>query len=359
MTMLRYLTRMFLMRFLAVLIALTALVELLAMLDSLRHLVGSSSSLENVLTFTGLQLPIAMEQLFLLSVLIGGVLTFRALVSANEMTVLRSCGMSPYRLVLYLLPLTVVFSLAYYGIVNNFAPRAERAYTEWWHWVIRAQDDDGLKAPKVIWLRSGPEIISVDGVSENGRHLTGLTRYQRDHHGVLTERISAKTADATATGWLMKNTVRVKVREDGVHRKDFPTQMWLGGPAPKNFIELALPTERIQASEGRKILAGAWSGAAGTAHYRTLVQKSYVAIFLPFLMLLLAMPALQEGGRRLPIKGMATGIGLGLLFLVLNGILTSMSEASVLSPVLAVWTAPVAFFIFGVGMLLRNEEGGA
>lgn len=366
MILMRYFTRLFVARFLAVLLALSALVELIAMLDALRHLVGHHHhGTKAILTFTALQFPMALEQLFLLAVLIGAVLTFRALAQSSEMIVLRSCGMSPYRLLGCLLPVGLVLSLSYYAVVDRLAPAAEHKFAVWWHDVIQAADDEEDTPKGAIWLRSGNEVIAVQKVDADGRRLVGLTRYIRDEKGILTGRIEAKSAVYRNPDWMMAGVTRIDLRRHPkagnapalIARQEYlATAVWTGGPSAKNVEELAVPTRRMQAAEGRQVLAGTWSGAAGAAHYRTLVQKSYVAPLLPLLMLLLAVPALGGTGRRQSIRGMAVPISMGLLFLVANGFFSSMSEAAVLVPVVAVWTAPFCFFTLGFYLLLKNEE---
>lgn len=357
MTLTRYFTKIFLVRFLAVLLALCALVELLEMLDALRHLVGHHSNIKNVLIFTALRLPLALEQLFLLAVLIGATLSFRTLVQSNEMIVLRGSGLSPYRFLASLLPVALVLAGFYYAAVDRLAPKDERIFAEWWQTVAQSDDDDDAAKPKgAIWLRHNGEIISVDAVERGGKHLNGLVRYRRSADGRLSARITAKTADYANGVWRLSQVETVDVAGRNPVIRQATEARWPNGPAAENLEELALPTQRMQSAEGQQVLAGAWAGIAGAAHYRTLVQKSRVAPLLPFLMLLLATPALVGSGRRQSIRGMATGISLGLLYLVTEGFLASMSEAGVLEPVLAVWTAPLCFFALGLWLVLKNEE---
>lgn len=373
MILLRYFTRLFASRFLAVLLALSALVELIAMLDALRHLVGHHAGFRNVLIFSLYQFPMALEQLFPLAVLIGATLTFRALAQSSEMIVLRGAGMSPYRVLWCLLPAVLLLAGAYYAIVDNVAPRSERAFAVWWHDVIQAADDEEQAPKGAIWLRVGSEIVSVGAVNHGGAELTDLTRYLRDNKNNIVARIHAAHARLVGGTWHLTDVTSLRLYPQhgngGVFSPSpgrgpasapqqtvLPDMIWQNGPPALNFEELALPTRRMQSTEGRQVLAGTWAGAAGAAHYRTLVQKSLAAPLLPLLMLLLAMPALTGTGRRATVRGMAVSIGMGLLFLVVNGFFSSMSESAVLPPVIAVWTAPLVFLALGFTQLLRNEE---
>jgi lipopolysaccharide export system permease protein len=356
MTLARYFSRLFVGRFLAVLCALCALVELLEMLDAVRHLVGTNAGLHNVLVFSALRLPLAMEQLFLLAVLIGGMLTFRALAQSNAMTVLRSAGMSPYRLLAGLLPLTLVLAAAYYGIVDWGAPAAERSFADWWQTVSVQDEEDEPEARGTVWLRYEGEIVSVTKVAEDGRGLIGLTRYLRNPDGTLSGRIRAASAENDGGVWRLHDAEVLTLAGGTPEVTHHPELNWTGGPQPENFEELALPTRRMQSVKSREVLNGQWAGIAAAAHYRTLMQRSYSAPFLPFLMLLLATPALAGNGRQSSSRGMAVAISLGLLFLVAAGFLSSMSEAGALPPVIAIWTAPLAFAALGFSLLLHDEE---
>jgi lipopolysaccharide export system permease protein len=356
MTLMRYLSRVFFIRFLAVLLALSALVELLEMLDAMRQLVGSHFTLTNVLIFSALRFPLALEQLFLLAVLIGATLVFRMLAQGNEMIVLRGSGMSPYRLLACLTPITLLMALFYFALVDRIAPMSERIFAEWWHTVTTTSDDDTQNAQHTIWLRRGDEIVSIGTAEDGGRTLHRLTRHIRDDNGLLLERIRAASARSENGVWRLRDVEIARI-QGGVVVKEHRDEMdWTNGPTAENIEQIALPTLRQQSDVSRKILAGQQSGNAGAAHYRTLIQKSYCAPFLPFLMLLLAVPALAGSGRRSSARGMSISISLGLLFLISNGFLASMSEAEVLPAAVALWTAPLVFFLFAAFLLLRYEE---
>jgi lipopolysaccharide export system permease protein len=359
MTLARYLTKLFLSRFLAVLLALCALVELLEMLDATRHLIGHNSSIQNVLIFSAMRLPLALEQLFLLAVLIGAVLTFRTLASNNEMTVLRGSGMSPYRLLAGMLPLTFLLAGLHFAIVDRIAPATERAFVEWWHTVTADSDDDddaAGKAKGTIWLRWHNEIISIGNVARDGRSLSDVTRYVRGGDGQISARIRADSAAYDGATWHMSDVETTRMNNGHPVDTKEAAQAWTDGPPAGNIEEFALPTQRMQSEKGQEVLSGDWAGIAGAAHYRTLIQKSYAAPFLPFLMLLLATPAMIGSGRRTNARGMTISIALGLLYLIVGGFFTSMSEAGVLPAVLAVWSTPLAFAAIGFALLLYNEE---
>lgn len=356
----RYLSRLFGTRFLAVLLALTALAELVELLAAMRRLLANQSGLQPVLIFSALKLPLTMEWLFPLAVLIGAALTFRTLAYNSEIVILRGAGLSPYRLLAALMPLTVVLAAVYFLLVDRMAPAAERSFNTWWATVTAAppdEDDADMAADRLLWLRAGDEIVSVAKVTDGNRRLEGLTRYQRNSDGMLTARIRARTATFEGGIWRLSNVeiIRLDGTAPRVSRAD--TLDWAGGPTATNFKELVLPAERLSGAQSRAVLAGTWSGHGNAAHYRTLIQRSYCAPLLPLLMVLLAVPALA-GGRRTGgmAMGMAISLGMGLAFMIVNGFFLSMSEAGLVPAVLAVWSAPAIFATLGLTILLHREE---
>jgi lipopolysaccharide export system permease protein len=358
MTLTRYLSRLFVVRILAVLVAMSALIELVEMLDAMRRLLGPEAHFANVLTFSLLRLPLAMEQLFLLAILVGAVLAFRSLAMNSEMAILRSAGLSPYRLLRSLLPLALVLAALNYVMVDRIAPAAERAFAQWWATVSPDGDDDEDDGKqRTLWLRAGGDIVSVASISDDGRRLGAVVIYRRAASGQLTQRIAADSAAYASGRWTLAGVTITDLGEDGAAAEHQDALPWPEGPSPGNLKDVAHPTERISSSKSAEILEGDRSGVAPTAHYRTIIHKSWRAPLLPLLMILLAMPA-AAGGRR--IGGMAKSMTLslltGLAYLILDGFLSSMSESGAMPPALAIWAAPAIFAALGGAILLYAEE---
>lgn len=358
MTLTLYLSRLFASRFGSVLLALTALVELIEMLEAMRRLMGPAGGMTAVMVFTVLKLPLVMERLFPIAVLLGAVLTFRTLAHNSEITILRSAGLSPYRLQWCLVPVTVLMAVGYFVLVDRLAPAAERVFTDWWQSLpVVAADETGDKTPGLIWLRAGRDVVSVGNVLDKGRTVTDLVRYRRDGDGMLIERVRADSAQVAGHTWHLSG-VEILTLENGQPRTRHVDGLeWSPAPSPANLHDVDVPTDRQTGSRARKILNGTWSGVASRAHYQTLIQKGYCTLALPFLMVFLAMSALA-GGRRTGglAKGTVTALVLGLSFLVINGFFLSMSEAGALPAVLAVWAGPLIFAALGGTFFLQSQE---
>lgn len=353
MTLTLYLSRVVATRIAAVLASLTALVLLIEMLEAIRRVLGDTRGMDVVLTYLALRLPLAVDRLFPLAVLIGSALAFGTLARSNEMVILRSAGLSPLRFLRSLWPVILVCGTVNYLFEDHVAPASERSFALWWQDTVRKDDDDADKN-RAQWLRVGNRIVSIGRIDEDGKSLDTVTRYDRDADGRLTAVSRAKSARFEDGKWHLEHD-KVTLAEGG---KAAPRPVWSDGPSVDNIRQLTLSLSRMSSAQAQQVLDGRWSGKDSAAHYRVVVHRGYAAATVPLVMLLLAVPALH-GLRRSGnlIYGMASSLGLGLAFLVVNGLFLSMGEAAAIPAVLAVWSAPLSFILLGLAAWVHFEEG--
>ncbi len=366
-----YLGRTLGTRILAVMLALTALVQLMDILDVSSRLI-QGAGMSSLLTYSALRISMVLERVLPLSVLIGAAIGFLGLGQNNEITMLRAAGVSPYRIMGALLPLGILLGIGHLLIIDQIAPRSERAFLEWWnHLDLPPEkktklDSQGRKVVdtsatqkknRPLWMRSGGEIVSVDQVSDDGTRLDGVVRYIRSDPGHLKAHIRADHANLENGVWVLHGvqTTVVGDRTPVTTRQD--SMVWPAGPDLSNLRELTRPGERLTGIRTWDVLRGAWAGSGSLPHYQTRLQKILCAPLVPVLMLLLSGPAMT-GGRRTGglARGMAVSLLMGLAYLLVDGILGSMAETGMVSAPLAVWAAPLSFIAFGVAMLLHMEE---
>lgn len=343
-----YLSRVVGSRIVGALAALTSLVLLIEMLEAVRRMPGEIRGFGTVLTYLLLRLPLAMDRLLPLTVLIGCVLAFGTLARRNEMTILRAAGLSPVRFFFALWPVLLVCGIINHVLEDRWAPAAEKTFAVWWQDVTKQGSE-----PQLQWLRAGDQIISIGGIEAKGQILNVVTRYERDALGRLTLVARAKEAEFVDGTWHLHD--EVVSRSGG--RQTVADTIWQQGPSVENMRQLTLSLSRVSGTEAQQALKGNWSGTDSAAHYRIVVQRSYAAFIIPSVMMLLAIPALH-GNRRAGnlAHGTAGGLGLGLAFLVTNGLFLSMGEATSIPAVLAVWGGPLSFLLIGVGAWLHFEE---
>ncbi|HYE52889.1 MAG TPA: LPS export ABC transporter permease LptG [Azospirillaceae bacterium] len=356
MILVRYLSKAFLTRFLAALLAFTALLQLLDLLDAASQVLERGGGVGDIAWYALLRLPVIVERLVPLAVLIGSLATLLGLAQNNEIVALKSAGMTPYRLLLVLTPAALAVSVFHFVLSDQVAPRAERAFLTWWQ--EGAPPGEEAREEKTVWLRAGATVVSVGRVLEKGRVLDRVELFPRDTEGRVTERVTAERATYADGAWMLHGVRRLVLKPGAVGDVQVLDAMpWEVGLHPTNVVEVAAPTERIPAMRLRTILSGEWAGANSPAYYRTRLHETYAGPLASLIMLLLSAPVahgMRRGGTL--SKGLAVGVVIGLCYLLADGMLAALGEAGALPAALAAWAPTVLFASIG-GAILVHVEG--
>ncbi|CAO3433260.1 LptF/LptG family permease [Azospirillum doebereinerae] len=358
MTFVQYVSKAFVGRFLAVLLAFAGLLQLLDLLDKMSTVLERGQGAADLLSYVGLRLPLFVNQLVPLAVLIGALTVFLSLAQRNEIVALRSVGASPWRFLGLLGPAVTVIVLLHGLLLDQGVPRAELALQDWW--AERPPARERTEAPaKPVWMLAGAGagIVSIATVEDKGRRLAGVTIVPRDDGGQATGRTVARSAEWEDGRWTLRDA-EVLIMRNGTQKMEHQDALpWPEGPSPANVAFAANPTQFLPLQRILSILEGDWSGTRHRAYYETQMQKSFAIPASSFVMLLLAQPALHgiRRSRRFG-SGIAVGLVLGLTFLLCQGLLSALGEANTLPPAVAAWFPPVLFAVIGGAVLVSLEE---
>ncbi len=347
----RHLSRLFLGRWLAALLGLAVMLQLLDLLDNATDVLARGGGAAGVARYAALRFPSAAERLVPLAALVAGLLTFARLAAASEAATLRALGVSGHRMVGLLLPACALVAALQFGLSDQLVPRTQRLFADWWAAL------PGAPAPAErdqVWLRAGADVAALDRVSIDGAFAEGVLLVRRDARGEAFARLDAARAERGPDGWTLLD-VRV-TRPGGAPPERLAAVAWPEGPAPRNLAELARPTEGMPVVKVLRILDGRWLGGRSESFYRTRVQERLAAIPGAAIMLLLAYPASRAVPRRGGAARLAAlSIALGLGYVALSGGAAALGEAGLVPPLLAAWTAPIVFGCVGLVMLLHLE----
>jgi lipopolysaccharide export system permease protein len=222
----------------------------------------------------------------------------------------------------------------------------------WWQATTPAAD---RKVPGPRSFRAGDDLVVADGASPDGRQLNAVRIYRRDKVGRLIERIEAPTAVYANGAWTLSKPVIVRFNGEQVTVVPAAQVSW---PSPLHrqdvqamFADNPAPTA---ATARRALLKG--GGDRPASYYETQLLAAFAGPIAALVMLLLSAPValanFRSGQGAVLLTG---GLAAGLLFLVVNGLLSALGEGGALSPLLAVWGGPVIFAALAVYALVALE----
>lgn len=356
MTIALYITRLLIWRVAASLLAVAALLQLFDLLNNARQLLSRGGTISDLATYAVLRLPATLEQALPIAMLIGALATLLALARSNEIVVLRSSGMTIYRIFLICLPTAIATATIHFVLVDTITPVSERRFSSWWASFDSAAATSADRA--AFWLRSPDAIMRIEGFSDGGRALIGIKVVQLSDKGLVTGWTDADTAHLTSEGWIFRSSRTMTVLEHGaVAIQEEERRRWPSALDPASIVEVTTPAESRSTAQLRQILQGAWAGGSGTNYYLTRLYRSYALPLASLLMLLLALPAAYMSRRRGDAgRYLGLGFGLGMGYLIIDGLLAALGSAGALPPVVAAWSAPTLLALIGMSVVLHHEE---
>ncbi len=347
-----YVVRLFLARAIGAILVFAALMQVLDLIDGATEVMERGRGLSGIGYYALLRLPVILEQTFPLGVLVGALLTFAGLARHNEIVVMRMAGIPVARLVLALLPPVVAIAALHLVIADQVVPQVERQLAIWWE----KEPGDGDSTGKTVWLRMEGDLVAVDRVAQAGTRLDGVRIYRRDANDQLDLRISAAQAILEDGAWRLVGASESRLADGRITVSPAVDRPWDVQLAPSDLIELTMPFAHISAAAARSALAGEHPTVRPPAFYGTRLQRALAEPLGALVMLLLATPA-STGNQRAGQAGrrLLAGLGLGMLFLLADGILTAMGEAGRIPPVLAAWGAFGFFGCVGATILIHLD----
>lgn len=361
-----YLSQLIGIRVLLALLGLTALLQIVDLLDATGTLFAAGEGAWGMAVYTAWRLPVTVQQVLPMAVLAGTLVALFNLVRHNEIIAMRSVGVTSYRVIGCALPVALAMTLLHFLLADRVAPWAEPRFAMWWDAVeADARAAEGRTAdadePPRVWMRAGDHVIAVARGGRDRTVMRDLTFLTLGVDGTVQQRIEARIATLEDGRWILHDVQEVQPDGGAEVRRFAATRSESAGwplPVPaEEVLSVAAAPRSLSTGRLLDILRGTTPGSASRAFYRTTLQHSFALLLTAPLMVLLAVPAAfgnaRHGGAG---RGVLLGALLGIASLAVDGILNAMGEVGLLPPALAAWAAPALFACIGGTIMLRLEE---
>jgi lipopolysaccharide export system permease protein len=346
-----YLRRRVAGQILGLLLALTGLIQILALLDVTAEVLDRKLGILGLLHYAGLSIPSQLVFALPIAGLLGSMSALYAMARSREITALRTAGVGLSRVLLHLLPVPLLFALLQIGLSQLLVPVAEASLKSWWDSTIALESTPAQPQ----WVRTNNGILLFERKSADGERLLDVRIYSRDAQGLITLRTRARSAEWDGSQWMLTDAREIGVEPGVVPRRE-EQLVWQSNLRPSEVMKLDNPNAHFTSMELADVIKGERVGTQQRSVYRTVLLQSFTAPFTVFIMMLLAMPAAivseRGGGGGRVLLALALGLG----FLLANGILSAFGTSGRIPPVYAAVTAPLLFAAFGFWQLRSCER---
>lgn len=352
-------------RFFIALVSMMALLFFLIVvvdfIENLRRVKGDiDASTGQVFTMALYTAPFFIDKAFPFAVLFAAMNTLSQLNQKLELVVARAAGISAWQ---FLLPLTAVSIFVGVFVATVYNPLAIQFYhtsIDMKSEILKVRSPLGSSnSKKDFWLRqketNGSSVISAELARKQGTLLDQVKIIQFDDDGATKAVIEADTAIHSGDRWILLNATLTDSGQNTTvkARHELPTNISrefllgsAGNPDLISFWNLQSSAEKISQS--------------GLNHLPYLVQF-YSLLALPLLLVAMVLIAatvslrfVRSGQAGRMILG---GIFAGFVLYASTRLVTSLGSNGIVSPNLAAWSPSMVAILFGMSMLLHQEDG--
>lgn len=355
----RYILREYAKIFLMCFSGLMTIYLVIDFFEKVRRFLKFDANMIDVLAYFALKTPAISFQITPLAILMATLLTLGLLARNNEITAMRSCGISLTWIASPFLIFAAFVSLILLSFSSTVIPLAsEKAEQIRLVRIEKKPAPMAVKAPRP-WIRIGSDsLMHVAEVEIGGATLHQVHLYHFQNGFRLDRMTEAATASYSPDGWILFKGNQRRFHPDGsVALVEFGQQPVELSLIPDDFSTwLAGDSETMTVRDIRGYISRFKNEGSSFAR---LLTDYYGRLAFPFVAVIMVIVGLALSLRRSGVRGGTMAVGIGQAFVVgfcywtTHSIAIALGRGGLLAPMLAGWIANLLFASFGLYLLLK------
>ena len=350
----QYISRMYLRVVALAFLALVGLFYISTFIDASDKLFKGTANGAMIMSLLVYRTPQFVYFVIPIATLLSVLVTFGLISRTSELTVMKACGISLYRVALPIVLLSLLFSATLFALDQEILARANRRATA-------IDDQIRGRPPKTFNPLNRRWIIGRDGsiyhygyFDPRRETLTSLSVYRLAPNAW---RLASQTYAATAEyhgGWTGVNGWIQDLTADAVKWRTF-TRESLPLEAPDYFKTEDAEADLMTVAQLRRTVRELAATGANVVPQQVDLQRKLAFPFVTFVMTLLAVPFGVTTGRRGALYGIGLGIVLALSYWLVMSVFVAVGKAGLLPPILAAWTPNIIVSASAIYLLLTAK----
>ncbi len=354
----RYFTREFLKVFLLCIASFAALYILVDLFERLDDMLRNKVPLSLIVQYYICNLPMIFYQVCPFGMLLCTFITVGLFVRHHEIMALKAHGVSLFRVLQVFIVIAAVICFFSLALQEYLLPYTNTQVKE-----IKTINIKGKKISRLFkkyhfWYRSQDTIYNIDFFDPEKNMLQKITILYFDQDFSLVKRLDAQSAVWANDLWLFQDVLEREFFADGTTKAArLKTKKVSVNKTPDDFRASRKEGEEMSFSEIRGFTRKMRAEGYPTTSYEVEMHAKIAYAFISMIMTLLGIPfALQVGRSGGMALGIAISVAVGFLYWLFYAFCLSLGKSGALPPVLAAWTANIAFGFVGVYMFLHVRQ---
>ena len=321
--------------------------------------IDHQATIWDYLNYFANSVPFIFSQILPLAILASIVLTIGGLGQSNEVTAMRSCGVSLWKVVQPMMALVLVLSFALLLLNEFIVPWNIKQLNTLLEFKLKGKQQFQLTRQE-IWYRNNDRIISIALAKPQQQMLRGLTIYTFDKQQQLIKREDAGLARFSHEQWKAASvTVRSFDPNSGdlVRTEKLKDQTLNIDRTPQDFSGRENINNELNFRQLAKLADKLEQEGYDSTHQRVDMHNRIAAPFTCLIMGFLGIPfALQRGRKSNIALGIGISLGIGIAYFIIQSMVTAFGYSNALPPIVAAWAANFIFLLLGIWLLLNVRE---
>jgi LPS export ABC transporter permease LptF/LPS export ABC transporter permease LptG len=293
-----------------------------------------------------------------LSMLLAVLVTFGLLQRTNEITAIKATGISLYRIVIPVLVAAAVIAGALFLSDQFYLPYTNKRQDALRN-RIKGKPPQTYLRPDRKWIFGQHSDIYYYQFFDPDRDVFGgISVFQFDPRTFqITGRITASRAhwSDTLDRWVYEQGWERKLNGSAINdyqRFDVATFPEIS-EEPAYFKKEVKQSSEMNYQELRRYIHDLQQSGFDVVRLRVQLHKKLAYPLITLVMAVLAIPFALSAGKRGALAGVATAIGIGVVYWTISGLFEAMGNLSQLPPALAAWSPDLVFACLGGYLILR------
>ncbi|MBI1819068.1 MAG: LPS export ABC transporter permease LptG [Nitrospirae bacterium] len=286
-----------------------------------------------------------------MAILFSTLITFRMLAKNNEITALKSAGVSPYSLTAPVLGTACLIGLILLYANTDVIPIGIKQAEFVRSVLIEKKSETSYFRQNKIWFRTDNHVlISVQMIDPDKKKFLGIGIYKLSDTFSLKEEIDARELSYENSNWyLLSGIQRIFSGEGKLQTVKFEKMKFDLDKTPEDFKQIGIDENRLKYNELRNYVRKL--SAEGYPVTRYLVDL-YGRVAFPVVNIIMAMIAISFGlNSDKRSGGISRGIGIcmviGFSYWLIYAMSISLGHNGMIPPVLSAWLANLLFMAIG------------
>jgi LPS export ABC transporter permease LptF/LPS export ABC transporter permease LptG len=288
-------------------------------------------------------------------VLVTTLMTFSLLARKNEIIACKALGVSLYRLALPALAVSLLVTLFCTYLETEVLPASNEKV---------AQMKDRIKGKETVrtyrradrqWLfGQGRYIYNYLHYDPQQQALQKLQVFDFDAGHRLTRRLSAETANYIGDAWVFSNGwSRAFNGVDVTSYKRFDVPKIVHYPETPSYFDSEIrPPEQMRYGELKEYIQELKESGQAVPELQVELYNKVAFPVVSVIMALVGLPFAFRLGRQGALYGIGLSVVLGMIFLGIFALFTTLGKAGALPPAVAVWSPGAVFSMLGIYLFL-------